>query len=133
MYIQIYTSISISLSLCIYIYIYIYIHTHAMAYYYSNAIARWGADFFFFVVLGWGLGTWYNACSKSYTAQELSHGTNEIVSAIASNNDYHLYQPFIIASTTANLQKSFDSQDINQSRRIILLSLLYTFLLLQTI
>ena len=49
--------------------------------------------------------------SRTYTAQELSTGVNEIISAIASNSDYHRYEPFEIAQAAANLQGAFDAQE----------------------
>ena len=61
--------------------------------------------------------------SKSYTAHELSSGTNEVVSAICSNSDYHQYESFQIAGTTANLQGAFDKQDTHQSMNNIIISL----------
>ena len=36
-----------------------------------------------------------HARSRSYTAQEMSTGINEVVSAICSNSDYHEYQSFL--------------------------------------
>ena len=49
--------------------------------------------------------------SRTYTAQELSTGVTEIGSAIASNSDYHRYEPFQIAQAAANLQGAFDAQE----------------------
>ena len=37
--------------------------------------------------------------------------TNDIVSAVASNSDYHLYQPFVTTGTIANLKSAFDLQE----------------------
>ena len=42
------------------------------------------------------------------TAQELTHGTNELVAPIASNSDYHLYKEWSNGTATSDLQGSFD-------------------------
>ena len=62
--------------------------------------------------------------SRTCTAQELSTGVNEIISAIASNSDYHRYEPFEIAQAAANLQGAFDAQETLPSA-IIRLQLLH--------
>ena len=39
--------------------------------------------------------------ARSYTAQEMAAGTNEVVAAICSNSDYHEYAPFITENSIA--------------------------------
>ena len=61
--------------------------------------------------------------SRSYTAQEMSTGTNEVVSAICSNSDYHEYKPFDTGATIADLQSAFDHQTTHMSMNNIIVSL----------
>lgn len=61
--------------------------------------------------------------SRSYTAQEMSTGINEVVSAICSNSDYHDYKSFDTGSTIADLQGAFDSQTTHMSMNNIIISL----------